>query len=136
MASLPDVEKISKISLFVLAELRNVADRQTPGDSIYRAYAYASRGKKEKDLLENIQRRFTRMLPELRNLQYSERLNKLGLWTLEERRNRADLIEVLKILNGYSVVPVPVGVWTEEQKLRRKIESSWFNHIGDTAIAG
>jgi len=76
------------------------------------------------------------MLPELRNLQYSERLNKLGLWTLEERRNRADLIEVLKILNGYSVVPVPVGVWTEEQKLRRKIESSWFNHIGDTAIAG
>jgi len=28
------------------------------------------------------------------------------------------------------------GVWTEEQKLRRKIESSWFNHIGDTAIAG
>jgi len=27
-------------------------------------------------------------------------------------------------------------VWTEEQKLRRKIESSWFNHIGDTAIAG
>ena len=29
-----------------------------------------------------------------------------GLWTLEERRNRADLIEVFKILNGFSVVPV------------------------------
>ena len=25
---------------------------------------------------------------------------------------------------------------TEEQKLRRKMESSWFNHIGDTAIVG
>jgi len=46
MASLPDGEKISKISLFVLAQLRNVTDRQTPCDSIYRAYAYASRGKK------------------------------------------------------------------------------------------
>jgi len=45
MASLPEGEKISKISLFVLAQLRNVTDRRTPGDSIYRAYAYASRGK-------------------------------------------------------------------------------------------
>jgi len=45
MVSLPDGEKILKISLFVLAQLRNVTDRRTPGDSIYRAYAYASRGK-------------------------------------------------------------------------------------------
>jgi len=64
--------------------------------------------KKDKDLLEKIQHRFTRMFPELRNLQYSERLHKIGLWTSEERRNRnrADLIEVFKILNGFSVVPV------------------------------
>ena len=44
MACLPDGEKISKISLFVLAQLTNVTDtrtdRQTPGDSIYRAYVY------------------------------------------------------------------------------------------------
>jgi len=50
MVSLPDGEKNSKISLFVLAQLTNVTDgrtdRQTPGDGIYRAYAYASRGKK------------------------------------------------------------------------------------------
>ena len=43
MVSLPDGEKISKISLFVLAQLRNVTDRQTdgrtPGDSNDRAYA-------------------------------------------------------------------------------------------------
>jgi len=43
MAWLPDGEKISKISLFVLAQLTNVTDgrtdRQTPGDGIYRAYA-------------------------------------------------------------------------------------------------
>jgi len=49
MVSLPDGEKISKISLFVLAQLTNVTDEQTdgrtPGNSIYCAYAYASRGK-------------------------------------------------------------------------------------------
>jgi len=49
LVSLPDGGKISKISLFVLAQLRNVThrqtDRRTPSDSIYRAYAYASRGK-------------------------------------------------------------------------------------------
>ena len=49
MVSLPDGEKILKISLFVLAQLTNVTDAQTdrwtPGDSIYSAYAYASRGK-------------------------------------------------------------------------------------------
>ena len=72
----------------------------------YCSPAWSPYYKKDKDLLEKIQHRFTRMFPELRNLQYSERLNKLGLWTLEERRNRADLIEVYKILNGFSVVPV------------------------------
>ena len=42
MAWLPDGEKFSKISLFVLTQLTNVADRlhrQTPHDSIGRAYA-------------------------------------------------------------------------------------------------
>jgi len=46
LVSLPDGEKIWKISLFVLAQLTNVTDRQTPHADIYRAYAYASRGKK------------------------------------------------------------------------------------------
>ena len=53
MVWLPDGEKISKISLFVLAQLTNVTNRridgrtyrQTPRAGIYRAYAYASRGK-------------------------------------------------------------------------------------------
>jgi len=39
----------AQLSLFVSAQLTNVTDAQTagrtPGDSIYRAYAYASRGK-------------------------------------------------------------------------------------------
>ena len=43
MVWLPEGEKISKIYLFVLAQLTNVTDRQTDGQTphagIYRAYA-------------------------------------------------------------------------------------------------
>ena len=45
MVCLPGGEKTSKTSLFVFAQLTNVTDRQTPHRGIYRAYAYASRGK-------------------------------------------------------------------------------------------
>ena len=33
----------------------------------------------------------------MKGMSYEERLQKLKLWTLEERRNRQDLIEVFKI---------------------------------------
>ena len=33
-----------------------------------------------------------------------ERLKSLGLWTLEERRNRQDIVEVFKMYRGYSSV--------------------------------
>jgi len=33
------------------------------------------------------------------------RTKKLNLWSLEERRNRADVVEVFKMLNGFSAVP-------------------------------
>jgi len=42
----------------------------------------------------------------LRQLDYSTRLDILGLWSLEERRNRADLIEVFKIMRGFSSISV------------------------------
>ena len=42
------------------------------------------------------------MIPELRNLPYLQRLEELKLWTLEERRTRADLIEVYQIIRGIS----------------------------------
>jgi len=46
------------------------------------------------------------MITSLKSLQYEARLQKLGLWTLEERRNRADLIEVLKMARGFSAIPL------------------------------
>jgi len=52
MVWLPDDEKNSKISLFVFAQLMNATDRQTPHHGIYRAYAYASRGKNHPILIK------------------------------------------------------------------------------------
>eukprot|EP00061_Rhincodon_typus_P017789 g46649.t1 len=47
--------------------------------------------------LERVQKRFIRMLPGLEGLSYKERL---GLFTLEPRKLRCDLIEVYKIMTG------------------------------------
>ena len=57
--------------------------------------------KKDIDAIERIQRRATKMIPQLRNLSYEERLKECGLTTLETMRLRGDQVEVFKILNGY-----------------------------------
>lgn len=57
---------------------------------------------KDKQLIERIQHRFTRMIPGMKDVPYEERLRRLHLWSLEERRNRADVIEVFKMFKGYS----------------------------------
>jgi len=56
------------------------------------------------ELLEKVQRRFTKMIKGIRykGKSYEERLQKLNLWLLKERRNRQDLIEVFKICKGFS----------------------------------
>ena len=53
--------------------------------------------KKDKELIEKVQRRFTKMINNMEGKSYEERLYCLKLWTLEERRNRQDLIEVFKM---------------------------------------
>ena len=57
--------------------------------------------RKDIDMLEQIQRRATKLIPELRDLRYEERLKECGLTTLETRRLRGDQKEVFKILKGY-----------------------------------
>ena len=49
-------------------------------------------------MLEGVQRRATRLVPELRGLTYEERLRKLKLTSLEERRARGDMIETYKLI--------------------------------------
>jgi len=52
--------------------------------------------------IEKIQHRFTQMIHGMKGMPYESRFEELGLWTLEERRNRSDLIEVYKITTGLS----------------------------------
>ena len=57
--------------------------------------------KGKKLIIPLYKRRATKMIPELRDRSYEERLKECGLTTLETRRLRGDQIEVFKILNGY-----------------------------------
>jgi ribonuclease P/MRP protein subunit RPP40 len=68
--------------------------------------AWSPHYNKDKELLEKIQRRITKMIQGFSNLSYSSRLDKLHLWTLEERRNRADLIELFKMHKGLSCIKI------------------------------
>ena len=56
---------------------------------------------KDITVLERVQRRATKLIPAIRNLPYSTRLQRLHLHSLELRRIRGQLIEVFKILNGF-----------------------------------
>ena len=50
--------------------------------------------------LEGVQRRFIRLIPGMSGLMYEGRLTRLGLFSLEFRRMRGDLIETYTILTG------------------------------------
>jgi len=59
---------------------------------------------KDIQCLERVQSSATRMVPVLRKLSYEERLQRLGLTSLEKRRSRGDLIETFKIIRGFEKV--------------------------------
>jgi len=64
----------------------------------YYVSAWSPYYEKDRFLLERIQHRFPRMIPSFKD----ERIRQLGLWTLEERRNRADLLQIFKMYKGLS----------------------------------
>jgi len=66
----------------------------------YAAPVWDPHYKKDKALLEGVQRRATNQIPSLKDLSYPERLRKLGLPTLRYRRLRGDMIEAYKMMNG------------------------------------
>ena len=66
----------------------------------YAVQAWSPHLRKDIEAIEKVQRRATKLPRELKELSYEERCKQLGITTLEERRQRGDMIEVFKIMKG------------------------------------
>lgn len=66
----------------------------------YAAVVWSPSTKKDKGRLERVQRAASKLPATLADSSYEERLRKLKLPTLEERRERGDLIAVYRMLTG------------------------------------
>ena len=68
--------------------------------------------------IEGIQKMATKMVIELSSMEYEERLEVLGLTTLESRRKRGNLIQIYKILKGEEDVDIGMGSVNQRENNR------------------
>ena len=82
--------------------------------------------KKYINMLERVQRRFTKLGP-LTKLDYNERLIRLGLTSLEIRRIRGDLIQMFKYVKGFD----KINFVTPPEFLKTITRGHMFKYHGD-----
>ena len=87
--------------------------------------------KKDIVAIEQVQRRATKLVREIAELSYEQRLKHLGLPTLMYRRERQDVIQLFKIMNRYDNVQLNSVKPKEDQSTRghnQRIEKRHYNY--------
>jgi hypothetical protein len=67
----------------------------------YASPVWSPKFKRDRDAIEKVQRRATRLIKNASHMSYPERLKHLNLPTLEYRRKRADIIQCFKLIKGF-----------------------------------
>ena len=76
---------------------------------------WSPRLKKDSNLIEGVLRRATKLIPGLKDLEYTERLKKINIPSMKYRRERGDMIEVYKFVHGEYDMPPPFTLDNEKR---------------------